>query len=555
MIARNNEPNLGRPSQKSTGEDHGSARYGEAGIKLGQVYLVGAGPGDPGLFTLRGAELLQRAEVVVYDGLVNRELLRLAPPTAEICFAGKHDRCRAVSQDEINALLLDRARKGRMVVRLKGGDPFLFGRGGEEAEILAAAGVPFAVVPGVSSIQAVPAYAGIPLTHRAHASSVTVVTGHEAPGTTGDKQDWAALAGCPGTLVVLMGLKHLAAITEVLLAHGRAPGTAVAVISRGTTSGQKTMVGTLSTIASQVAQAGLLPPAVTVIGEVVQCREQLNTYEKLPLFGKRIIVTQRHDLAVPLIGMLRELGAEVCEITASQFRPPREPEPLNTALVNLALYDWILFSSPHTVEIFLDRVVERYGDLRALGNIMLGAYGPLTASSLRERLLQPAAIAADHKTPLILDALKATGRIHNRRFLVLRGEWAQEHVPEALTTLGARVDVAACFGLEPDLNDPVGAAASVKEEGADWIVFASGLAIEHFHRRFDLTALKLRFPHLQFALASPTIQWALDQLGLPSAAIARANDPENLADEIVRAETRASESVLRNLHQLSVLER
>lgn len=245
----------------------------------GIVYLVGAGPGDTGLFTLRGAELLGRADTVIYDGLVNLELLRLARPDAEIIYGGKHDCARRVSQEAINALLVAKGRAGKVVVRLKGGDPYLFGRGGEEAEVLVEAGIPFEVVPGVSSIPSVPAYAGIPLTHREHGSVVTIVTGHDDPASPTNKVDWASLAKTPGTLVVLMGLRNINGIAKALVAHGRTGDTPVAIISRGTTEGQATVVGTLATIAEDLERKKIAPPAVTVIGEVVNLREKLNWFE------------------------------------------------------------------------------------------------------------------------------------------------------------------------------------------------------------------------------------------------------------------------------------
>ena len=246
----------------------------------GSVYLVGAGPGDAGLFTLRGVELLGRAEVVIYDGLVNRDLLRFAPPAAEIIYGGKHDRTRCVSQEELNALLVAKAREGKRVVRLKGGDPYVFGRGGEEAEVLAEAGIPFEVVPGVSSFHAVPGYAGIPLTHREHNSMVTIVTGHHDPLSADNKLDWAQLARTPGTLVVLMGLGNIRQIAATLVAHGRSPDTPAAIVSRGTTERQRSVIGTLATIADQLEAAGLPPPAVTVIGEGVKLREKLDWFER-----------------------------------------------------------------------------------------------------------------------------------------------------------------------------------------------------------------------------------------------------------------------------------
>jgi uroporphyrinogen III methyltransferase / synthase len=528
----------------------------------GIVSLVGAGPGDAGLLTVRGKELLERAEVVIYDGLVNRELLRFARPTAEIIYGGKHDRTRCVSQAELNALLLAKAREGKCVVRLKGGDPFVFGRGGEEAEVLAAAGIPFEVVPGVSSVYAVPCYAGIPLTHRDHASSVTVVTGHDAPSSPANKVDWPGLAKIPGSLVVLMGLRNIQAIAATLILHGRLRDTPVAIISRGTTGRQQTIVGTLDTIAELASQADINPPAVTVIGEVVNLREQLNWFEQRPLFGRRVVVTQRSDLARPLVAALCELGAEVLEVPATRWVPyPDQKESeknaevcseinergrtsniqsclsgLDQALARLYSYDWILFTNPQGIDFFFERFFLVNQDIRQLGPARLGAYGPRTGQRLRELRLQPAAVAADHKTPLIMEAIAICGSVRGKRFLVLRGDVAHEKVPEALEALGAVVDVVPCYAVVPEKEDLTGGAAALVEEGADWIVFASGLAIEHFHERFDLPILLGRFPAMRLAIASPTVQWALDRLALAPAAISRPDDVEDLVNCILKAE-------------------
>ncbi len=505
----------------------------------GVVYLVGAGPGDAGLLTLRGKELLARAEVVIYDGLVSRELLRFVPPGAEIIYGGKHDRTRCVSQAELNATLLAKALEGKRVVRLKGGDPFVFGRGGEEAEVLAAAGIPFEVVPGVSSVNSVPCYAGIPLTHRQHASSVTIVTGHEGPSSPANKVDWAGLAKLPGTLVVLMGLRNIQAIAATLIAHGRSPDTPVAIVSRGTTGRQHTAVGTLDTIAELASRPGISPPAVTVIGEVVRLREQLDWFEQRPLFGRRVAVTQRSDLARPLVAALRERGAEVLEVPATRWVPHPDRARLDKALAELPSYDWILFTNPLGIEFFFERFFQVHDDLRQLGPARLGAYGPRTGQKLREWRLQPAAVAPDHKTPLIMEAITKCGSVQGQRFLVLRGDSAFEKVPEALEELGALVDVVPCFAVVPETDDLTGGAAALVEEGADWIVFASGLAIEHFHERFDLPGMMARFPGTRLAIASPTVQWALDRLGLAPAAISRPDDAEDLVNAIVKAEAAA----------------
>jgi uroporphyrinogen III methyltransferase / synthase len=524
----------------------------------GIVCLVGAGPGDAGLFTLRGKEVMERAEVVIYDGLVCRELLRFAPPAAEIIYGGKHDRTRCVSQAELNALLLAKALAGKRVVRLKGGDPFVFGRGGEEAEALSAAGIPFEVVPGVSSVYSVPGYAGIPLTHRHYASSVTVVTGHDAPlsevgravpsapvpasdGAVGTPRptnavDWAGLARLPGTLVVLMGLKNIQAIAATLIAHGRSPDTPVAIVSRGTTGRQHTVVGTLDTITELASRSDISPPAVTVIGEVVKLRDQLDWFEQRPLFGRRVAVTQRSDLARPLVAALRERGAEVLEVPATRWVPHPERARLDRALTELASYDWILFTNPLGIEFFFERFFQVHNDLRQLGSARLGAYGPRTGQKLREWRLHPAAVAPDHKTPLILKAITKCGSVQGQRFLVLRGDAAFEKVPEALERLGAVVDVVPCFAVEPEQEDLTGGAAALVEEGADWIIFASGLAIEHIHERFDLPGLMARFPGMRLAIASPTVQWALDRLDLTPAAMGKPDDVEDLVDAIVQAE-------------------
>ena len=535
------------------------------------MYLVGAGPGDAGLFTLRGKEVMERAEVVIYDGLVSRELLRFAPPSAEIIYGGKHDRTRCVSQAELNALLLAKALEGKRVVRLKGGDPFVFGRGGEEAEVLAAAGIPFEVVPGVSSVYSVPCYAGIPLTHRQYASSVTIVTGHDAPSSGGRASpraqtsldpskvraredarppiDWAGLAKVPGTLVVLMGLKNIQAIAATLIAHGRSADTPVAIVSRGTTGRQHTAVGTLDTIAKLAGRPDIRPPAVTIIGEVVKLREQLDWFEQRPLFGRRIAVTQRPDLARPLVAALREKGAEVLEVPATRWVPHPDRARLDQALGELESYDWILFTNPLGIDFFFERFFQVHKDLRQLGSARLGAYGPRTGQKLREWRLEPAAVAPDHKTPLIMQAITKCGNVQRQKFLILRGDSAFEKVPEALAELGAVVDVVPCFAVVPETEDLTGGAAALAEEGADWIIFASGLAIEHVHERFDLPGLMARFSGTRLAIASPTVQWALDKFGLTPAAISKPDNVEDLVNAILQAET-ATHDTGASTHQL-----
>src|SRR5579859_4185554 len=301
----------------------------------GTVYLVGAGPGDAGLLTLRGAELLARADVVVYDALVNKDLLRLSPKTAEIIYGGKRSKDHAIPQDELNGLLVAKAREGKTVVRLKGGDPYIFGRGGEEAEELAAADIPFEVVPGVSSIVAGPNYAGIPITHRDHCSSFTVITGHEDPSKDEPVIDWAQVAKIPGTKVVLMGVRRIREIADALVANGMSPATPIAMVRWGTTGRQQSIEGSLATIADEVEKAQFTAPAVTVIGDVVKLRKNLNWYEKRPLFGKRIVVTRTREQASQLSRQLAELSAEVLEIPTIKILPTDRRADLTDALLEL----------------------------------------------------------------------------------------------------------------------------------------------------------------------------------------------------------------------------
>jgi uroporphyrinogen III methyltransferase/synthase len=301
----------------------------------GKVYLVGAGPGDPGLLTLRGKQCLEQAEVVLYDYLANPALLVHVRPDTEIIYVGRRGRGAYQDQTEVNRLMIEKARGGKTVVRLKGGDPFVFGRGGEEAEAVATAGIEFEIVPGVTSAVAVPAYAGIPVTHRTMASTVTFVTGHEDPGKETTTVEWPRLATAEGTLVFLMGMKNLPSIVQHLTREGKPVDTPVALIRWGTRSGQRTIVGTLSDIAQKAEQAGMEPPTIIVVGPVVTLREQLNWFERRPLFGKRILITRAKEQAHELSHLLGELGAEPVVCPTIQIVPPQDWTPLDAALDDL----------------------------------------------------------------------------------------------------------------------------------------------------------------------------------------------------------------------------
>lgn len=476
--------------------------------------------------------MLRRADVVIYDGLVNVRLLGYADPKAEIIYGGRFDRNHSLPQVELNALLVKKAREGKRVVRLKGGDSYIFGRGGEEAECLADAGISFEVVPGVSSIQAASGCAGVPLTHRGFNSNFTVISGHEAPSSPSNKIDWALMARFTGTTVVMMGLKNLREIAAALISHGKPSNTPVAVISKGTTPQQRSVSGVLESIADDVDQAGLTAPGIIVIGEVVTLRSRLNWFETRPLFGKKIVWTQRLDLARSTLLRLADLGADVLHVPATRWVIPPNHERLDQLVWDASVVDWVLFSNPNAVEFFFTRFLEAHGDIRALGMAKLGAYGPQTGEALRKWNVRPAAVAADHKLPLIMDALTKCSPVKGLHFLLFRGGSPTELVPEELTRLGATVEVAPGYVVEPDTEDPSGDAQRFAETGADWIVFASGLAIEHYHHRFDLPALMRRFPQMRIALMTPDIEPVLNTIGLSASVIARPNDIEFLAQEL-----------------------
>jgi len=480
----------------------------------GMVYLVGAGPGDIGLLTLRGAELLGRADVVVYDALVNPDLLRFAPRTAEIIFGGKRSKDHAIPQDELNQLLVAKANEGKTVVRLKGGDPYIFGRGGEEAEELAAANIPFEVVPGISSVFAAPNYAGVPLTHREHCSSFTVITGHEDPTKEVSGVDWGLIAKTPGTKVILMGAGRIRRIAELLVAHGMSPETPVAMIQWGTTGRQQSINATLADVADAAARAKLLAPTVTVIGDVVKLRSKLNWFESRSLFGQRVVVTRTREQASQLSRQLLERGAEVLEIPTIKIVPPTKHEEIVEALSGLNAYDWLIFTSPNGVTSFFDYFFKAFQDLRDIGGVRIAAVGPATAAKLRELHLQVDLMPDEYVASKIAQALAEYESIDNLRILLLRAEVANPELPKLLENKGAIVDDIAWYQTVPETEDLTGAAAKLLKDGADWITFTSSSTVENFHARFDLPALLKKFPQIKTASIGPETSKALFALGL-----------------------------------------
>lgn len=431
------------------------------------VYLVGAGPGDPGLLTRRGAALLALAEVVVYDRLASPVLLDLAPVGAVRIDVGKAPGRVAMTQAEINAVLVEHGLTGREVVRLKGGDPFVFGRGGEEAEALIAAGIPFEVVPGVTSAIAAPAYAGIPVTHRGLSTHVTIVTGHEDPAKGGTDTDWGALARVGGTLVVLMGAGHLGEITSRLVEGGRSPDTPVAAVRWGTRPEQRTIRGTLGTITS----LGVESPSAIVVGEVAGL--DLGWFERRPLFGRTVVVTRAREQASDLRSALEELGAEVLEM------PSITIEPVEFDLPDLAVCGWVVFTSANGVRAFFDRGIDVAGlDARALAGSRIAAIGPGTSSALEERGLKPDLVPERFVAESLLEAFPPPAA-PGERVLIARAETARDVLPGGLRARGYEVDVLAVYRTvraEPDSD----LLARVREGRVDALTFTSSSTVANF---------------------------------------------------------------------------
>jgi uroporphyrinogen III methyltransferase/synthase len=472
--------------------------------------------------------LLRRADVVIYDVLVNPELLRFAPAAGELISRGSRTTGEALSQDALNALMITKAREGKCVVRLKGGDPYIFGRGGEEAEALADAKIPFEVVPGVSSIVAAPNYAGIPLTHRDHCSSFTVLTGHEGVGREESHFDLDQIARIPGTKVILMGLKRLPELTEGLMARGMPAETPVALVEWGTTGRQQSIEGTLATIADVAAAKQLTPPAITVIGDVVKLRKKLNWFERRPLFGQRIVVTRSRKQAAELTSRLTELGADVLEIPCIKTTQPTNLQNLGDALLELNSYDWLVFTSPNGVTAFFDFFFRAFKDTRDIGGVRIAAIGPGTAAKLRELHLQVDLMPEEAIGSKIAKAFDHYESMENLKICLLRAEVANPELPKALEELGAIVDDVACYKTVAETEDATGDAAQLVEHGADWITFTSASTVEHFQARFDLPSLLKRFPQINLASIGPETTKALTALNIKPTLEARQHTIEGL---------------------------
>lgn len=476
--------------------------------KKGICYLVGAGPGDPGLLTLRGKELLERAEVVIYDYLSNPALLEHAPADSEKIYVGKKAGAHTMRQESIDELLVRKTAEGKIVVRLKGGDPFLFGRGGEEAEALAAAGLSFEIVPGITSAIGGAAYAGIPVTHREHNAMLTIFTGHEEPGKAASNIDYAAIAKAPGTKVMLMGVERIEQITAELIGYGMAPETPVALVRWASTGRQQTLTGTLADIAAEVKKAGFKAPAVAVFGDVVRLRKSLSWFETRPLHGCRIAVTRTRRQAGELIRSLRDLGADAYELPTIRTEPPLDKRAFYELVVEAHRYDWVVFTSPNGVDAFFTAFFELYKDARSLGGVRIAAIGPATAARVHHYRFAVDLMPEKYIAEEIIAAFEKETTLENQMFLLPRAEKARDILPKELTRLGAIVDEAVAYRTVPETGDPAGGIQRLREEGADIITFTSSSTAENFH------ALGLPWPEgCRAASIGPVTSGTLMQLG------------------------------------------
>jgi uroporphyrinogen III methyltransferase/synthase len=415
-------------------------------MKKGKVYLIGAGPGDPGLITVKGLACLKKADVVVYDYLANEQLLGATREGAERVYVGKRAGGHTLAQEKINALIIEKAREGKTVARLKGGDPFIFGRGGEEAEDLAQAGISFEIVPGVTSAIAVPAYAGIPLTHRDFTSTVAFITGHEDPAKETSKISWDKISTGAGTLVLLMGVGNLPLIAAELMKNGRDPETPVALIRWGTLPEQETIIGKLCTIGEIAREKKIQPPVIILVGEVIGLRDKLNWFERLPLFGKKILVTRAREQASELSERLWELGAMPIEFPTIEVIPPESWADADHCASQIEKYDWIIFTSVNGVNFFLDRLFVLGRDVRDLKGLRVCAIGPKTAETLRFLKVRVDFVPPEYQAESILAGLQKED-LKGKRVLIPRAKVARDILPEELRKAGALTDVVEVYRI------------------------------------------------------------------------------------------------------------
>ncbi len=499
----------------------------------GKVYLVGAGPGDPGLLTLRGRACLQEADVVLYDHLANPALLDYVSPEAEQIYVGRRGCGTYRPQDEINQLLLEKVREGKCVVRLKGGDPFVFGRGGEEAEWIVEHQVPFEVVPGVTSAVAVPAYAGIPVTHRTLASTVAFITGHEDPNKEETVLEWPRFAAADGTLVFLMGVKNLSMIVSRLVEEGKSADTPVALVRWGTYAKQQTVVGTLRDIVDRAKAADIRPPTVVVVGEVVRLREQLNWFETQPLFGKRVLVTRAKAQASELSDLIRAQGGEPIECPTIDFVPPDDWAEVDEAIEQLAIYQWLVLTSVNGVKAFMQRLWYHGRDARALAGAQVCCIGPRTAEEVKRFGIEADLVPDTFQAEGVIAGLKRAG-VSGQRVLIARAAQAREILPEELERSGAVVRVVKVYKTTVPAIERDRVQQLFRDHLIDVVTFASSSTVRNFFQLFDEARdLKQRLNGTIIASIGPITATTIREMGLDVHVMAAQNTIPALVQSLV----------------------
>lgn len=483
--------------------------------KVGTVYLVGAGPGAPGLITVRGLELIRRADVIVYDYLAGEWFSQEVRQDAELIYVGKKGSDHTLEQTDINDLIVAKAREGKSVVRLKGGDPYVFGRGGEEAEDLVSAGIPFEVVPGVTSAVAAPAYAGIPVTHRDHASLVTFITGHENSNKRMSSIDWENLAHNPGTLVFLMGVKNLSHISGSLMDHGMDPNTPAALVRWGTTPKQGSFATTLREIAAEADRRHMKAPAVLIVGAVAQLHDKLSWFEKMPLFGKRIIITRTRAQSTRMADAISELGGDPILFPTIVIGPPDDFSGLDASIRKAGSFDWIIFTSVNGVEKFFERFFQIQDDIRSLAGPRIAAIGPMTAQVLHKRGMRVDVLAKEFVAEGVL-AQFPEHKVRGKRFLIPRAQEAREILPEGLAEMGGQVTVVATYKTGIPADSDVATVRRLLQEGkVDAVTFTSSSTVRHFARMLDEPDLAKLLDATIVASIGPVTSETIRDMGFP----------------------------------------
>ena len=500
----------------------------------GKVYLVGAGPGDPGLLTIKGLECIKKADVLVYDYLAAPTLLQYAGEDAEKIYVGKKGGDHTLSQEGINDLIAKKALEGNIVTRLKGGDPFIFGRGGEEAEVLISKGIPFEVVPGVTSAIAAPAYAGIPLTHRKFTSNLAFVTGHEDPTKGQSNIDWEALARGIGTLVFLMGVKNLPNIVKNLLKHGKSPDTPVALVRWGTTLRQKTVTGKLDTIVAKVEKAGLKAPAVIVVGKVVSLRKTMKWFENKPLMGKNIVVTRAREQASGLVAALSELGARCLEYPTIEVVPPDDWAPLDRAIENLPGYDWVVFTSVNGVKYFFKRLFEKGLDVRVLGTVKTAVIGPATQARLAGFGITADILPKSYRAESVVEAFSEEN-MQGKKVLLPRAKEARPVLPVELEKLGSTVDEITTYVTRPVTTGAKELAERLRGGDIDIVTFTSSSTVTNFRKLVPSTGMGKLLTNVRIASIGPITTETAESLGFSVDITAEIYTIPGLCEAIVNA--------------------